>query len=250
MTSTVPNIKHLYATGDTHCEIDMGKLSTGNFPEQGFMDKSTAVFILGDFGCIWKRKDPTSHWWLKWLRDKPWTTLFIDGNHENFELLFEMESYEGMLGPKSTISPVVLDNTLYPNIYYVHRGSILEIKDKTIFCMGGGDSIDKERRTIGVTWWKEEIPNYSEIDRALGNLEFYDNKVNYVFTHAIYEEAFRQLAMGINTYKHQDKMHPILQGIRDQIEFDHWYCGHYHVDKTIENLNTSFLYKEKPTKII
>ena len=44
------------------------------------------VVIAGDFGGLWdgSQKD---QYWLDWLNKKPFTTLFVDGNHENFDLL-------------------------------------------------------------------------------------------------------------------------------------------------------------------
>ena len=56
------------------------------FPEQKTMTKNDFVIICGDFGCIWGG-DKTDKYLLKTLGEKPFTTLFVDGNHENFDLL-------------------------------------------------------------------------------------------------------------------------------------------------------------------
>ena len=47
------------------------------------------VVLLGDVGLVWdyKGESKTEKWWLDWLEDKSFTTLFIDGNHENFNRL-------------------------------------------------------------------------------------------------------------------------------------------------------------------
>jgi hypothetical protein len=61
------------------------RFNTDIFPEQKDMTKDDYVIVCGDFG-IWddsKRK----RYWLKWLDEKPFTTLFVDSNHENFDLL-------------------------------------------------------------------------------------------------------------------------------------------------------------------
>lgn len=36
-------------------------------------------------------------WWRSWLNDRPFTTLFVDGNHENFDLLnaYPVENWHG-----------------------------------------------------------------------------------------------------------------------------------------------------------
>ena len=72
----------IYITGDTHGEIDIGKLSSKNFPQGNSLTKDDYIIILGDFGFIWKNEsDKTEEYWMKWFKNKPWTTLFIDGNH-------------------------------------------------------------------------------------------------------------------------------------------------------------------------
>ena len=44
------------------------------------------MIICGDFGGLWDGGQKDQHW-LDWLAEKPFTTLFVDGNHENFDLL-------------------------------------------------------------------------------------------------------------------------------------------------------------------
>lgn len=78
----------VYVTGDTHIPIDISKLNTTNFPEQRNMTKDDYVIILGDFGLIWKsEQDGEELYWTKWLNEKNFTTLFLDGNHENHDIL-------------------------------------------------------------------------------------------------------------------------------------------------------------------
>lgn len=73
----------IFVTGDTHG--DYTRFNTANFPEQKAMTKLDYVIICGDFG-IWNESNEEKYW-LNWLQDKPFTTLFVDGNHENYDLL-------------------------------------------------------------------------------------------------------------------------------------------------------------------
>ena len=59
------------------------------------MSKDDYVIILGDFG-IW-RDSPQQRWYLNWLEEKHFTTLFIDGNHENYDILdsYPVEEWHG-----------------------------------------------------------------------------------------------------------------------------------------------------------
>lgn len=79
-------INLIYITGDTHIPIDIDKLKTNSFPEQKDMTKEDFLIICGDFGGVWDNS-PADNYWCKWLNNKNFTTLFVDGNHENFDLL-------------------------------------------------------------------------------------------------------------------------------------------------------------------
>lgn len=75
----------IYVTGDIHGEVDISKLNTQNFSQA---KEGDYLIICGDFGLIWDIKpSKNEEYWLKWLSKKPWTTLFVDGNHENFDRL-------------------------------------------------------------------------------------------------------------------------------------------------------------------
>ena len=86
----------IFVTGDTHGEHDIHKLNTIGFPEQKGLTRDDYVIICGDFGVVWN-DDACDRYWLEWLENKPWTTLWIDGNHENFDLLrkYPKEQWNG-----------------------------------------------------------------------------------------------------------------------------------------------------------
>ena len=74
----------VYATGD--CHGTFRRFGRKYFPEQANMSRDDFVIICGDFGGLWESSEEENYW-LDWLNDKPWTTLWVDGNHENFTLL-------------------------------------------------------------------------------------------------------------------------------------------------------------------
>ena len=88
----------IFVTGD--CHGDFRKFSTESFPEQKEMTKDDIVIICGDFGAIWDCDGISrfESYWLNWLDEKPFTTVFVDGNHENFDRLtseFEIVDFHG-----------------------------------------------------------------------------------------------------------------------------------------------------------
>lgn len=78
----------IFITGD--CHSDLTKFNTDNFPIQKKMTKNDYIIICGDFGCVWNYLVESAYekHWLDWLDKKNFTTLFVDGNHENFTRLY------------------------------------------------------------------------------------------------------------------------------------------------------------------
>lgn len=74
----------IYATGDTHGNFQ--RFDPKYFPEQAGMTRDDYMIICGDFGGVWDdgKKEERD---LDWLEDLPFTTLFVSGNHENFDRL-------------------------------------------------------------------------------------------------------------------------------------------------------------------
>ena len=84
----------IYITGDTHS--DFKRFNSKNFPEQKNLTKDDFLIICGDFGGVWDNSNQEQYW-LDWLNDKPFTILFVTGNHENFDLLksFPVKRWNG-----------------------------------------------------------------------------------------------------------------------------------------------------------
>ena len=212
----------IWITGDTHIPIDIHKLSTDNFPEQKQMTKDDYVIICGDFGGVWDHSAEETYW-LKWLNSKPFTTLFVDGNHENFDMLKEHYPVGYYQGGKV--------QRIMSSIYHLMRGQVFDIDGVKIFTMGGASSHDRECRVEGKSWWTEELPSDDEYEEAFKNLGENNWKVDLVITHCAPDSIQRELA---NWYEH-DKLTNFFEVIRQDLTFKKWYFGHYHMDRQIEN---------------
>lgn len=99
------------------------------------MTKEDCVIICGDFGGIWNygfenQKEAEA---LDWLDSRPFTTLFVCGNHENFDRLYEYPVEEWHGGKVHKIRDSVL---------HMMRGQVFEIDDRKIFSFGGASSHD------------------------------------------------------------------------------------------------------------
>ena len=76
----------IYITGDTHNVIDFQKLSFKNWPQSRHLTHHDYLIVAGDFGVPWDNSS-TDRKLLDWYDNRPYTVLFVDGNHENFDLL-------------------------------------------------------------------------------------------------------------------------------------------------------------------
>lgn len=77
----------IFITGDVHGDFSQFKKEI--FYEQAELTKNDHVIITGDFGGVWDGS-PNEQRQLDWLEDRPFTTLFVSGNHENFDMLAEL----------------------------------------------------------------------------------------------------------------------------------------------------------------
>lgn len=223
------NFGRIFITGDTHADVDWHKLNTNIFTQGKGLTKNDFVIVCGDFGGVWDG-DITDKYVQNWYNNQPWTTLFVDGNHENFDLLnqYPVEEWNG--GKVHKISD---------SIYHLMRGQIYEINGKKIFTFGGAESTDKAFRVPYVSWWPQEIPNYQECVNALSNLENCGYKVDYIITHCA-PSRFEKVIYG-EGYK-SNNVTEFLDIACDLVEYKAWYCGHHHLDVDMNNYNISFMY--------
>ena len=213
-------------TGDKHAEIR--KIIT--FAE--FLPNATKddiLIVLGDFGCIWNRKQAEIN--LEILGDLPMTIAFVDGNHENFNLINEWQKIEiwngGLVG-------------MLPNgIIHLLRGEIYNINGKTIGVCGGANSVDRGHREEGVTWWPDEDITDNDIANFKYNLTRTETtKLDCMLTHTcpasmVSLVALYSVANGANVKPRNAELQ--LEKIQDLIQIDKWYFGHWHLDMTFND---------------
>lgn len=215
----------IYITGDTHIPIDIHKLSTSNFGEQKVLTKEDVVIICGDFGCVWDNSKEEMYW-RKWLDNKSFTTLFVDGNHENFPLLYKFDEVDKYGGKVRQIGS---------SIFHLKRGEVYTIHGKSFFCMGGASSHDKNLRIPYRDWWPEEIPSKEELEHAVDVLDDHEWRVDYIISHCAPKKTQERIA----DWYENDPLTSFFQFVDENTIFSHWYFGHYHVDKDIDEKHTA-----------
>lgn len=212
-------------SGDIHGTLDIGKLIKFFGEREGKYSKEDYLIICGDVGvCGFSAQNETET--RKILRDLPVTTLFVDGNHENFEQLnsYAIEEWNG--GKVHFIES---------DIIHLMRGQVYNIDGTTFFTFGGAYSIDKLYRTEGISWFPEEIPTQKEYEEGLNNLEKVDFKVDYIFSHTAPREVAASMGYG-EMSDDEIELRQYLQRVADFTEFDAWYFGHFHEDTEVEDM--------------
>ena len=208
----------IFVTGDMHGDYKIFKQ-----PFYKKIKKSDTLVICGDFGFIWTG-DKNEKSVLDKLAKKNYTICFVDGTHENFDLLAKYPVVEFCGG---------LAHKIRENIYHLMRGQIFEIEGEKIFAMGGGESPDIDIRFENNTWSKAEIPNSDEMKDGIRNLEAEKFEVDFIVTHEPPQKikAFLNLKdkenvrfTGLNSY---------FEEINGSCKFTRWYFGSIHEDKLV-----------------
>ncbi len=211
----------LFLTGDTHGSFD--RLSYKNWQYSKNLTRDDYVIVLGDFGLLFNQViSPEEVWWTNWLNERPWTMLFIDGNHENFDKLTTLPVVNKFGGSVGMVSD---------NIYHLRRGEVYEICGKKILTFGGATSIDKCYRREFISWWAQEVPNGAEVEHCLSNLEKHNFQVDYIMSHTcpnfLLPSISDSLPYAISV---KDPTSTMLDHIFTVCKYSHAFCGHMHVD--------------------
>ena len=205
----------IYVTGDTHADIE-------RFKSKAFkrLKKNDTLIICGDFGFLWDGSAKEKKL-LKWLGKRRYHVLFLEGTHDNLDLLAQYPEEEYCGGKARHISG---------RCYHLLRGEIYTIEFKTLFVFGGGESQDIDAREEGKTWWVSELPTKEELDYARQNLAKHDHQVDCILTHTPSSIVSGFLNMdGVFS----NPLATFLDEVTNTVQFEHWYFGSCHLDKVI-----------------
>ncbi len=219
--------KRIFLTGDLHGDVSDARLGKRLFPEGETLSKDDFLVVLGDFGVFWHNPPtPEERRCLNVLSAMPWTTLFVDGNHENFDLLDALPSEERWGGPVGVAAK---------GVYHLRRGYVYDVAGFYCFAFGGGRSVDKSVRTPGVDWWERENPSREERERGIEFLEKRGWNVDLVWTHVAPSRACDKLLEEHYAFAHtgrrmeHDPLSDYLDGLAEKLSFKLWSFAHYHV---------------------
>lgn len=246
----------IYVTGDTHGEFE--RFSAKRLCNSGMkLTKEDYVIVCGDFGLCWAR-DKTFDYHCRNFALKPYTILWVQGNHENYDMIaeFPLEEWHG-----GKVRHIVRDKVIL-----LERGQVFTIGGKTFFTFGGASSHDiqggvldrnsvdfaeqrrrAERlelpyRIIHESWWPQELPTEGEMQEGWKNLAAHHFTVDYVITHCCSTTLQNYLNKEKNRSNAPDILTDYLETVEQKLQYKHWYFGYYHSDEVIDEKHTLLYY--------
>lgn len=250
----------IYFTGDTHCSFERF-YNRGLARNYHKLTENDYVIVCGDFGLCWA-KSKEFEYNCDFFTRKKFTILWVQGNHENYDMIAEypVEEWHG-----GKVRHIVRNKVIL-----LERGQVFNIDGETFFTFGGASSHDiqggilnrddldfatNRRKAIesGLpfrinheSWWKEELPSATEMQEGLYNLIKCNYKVDYVITHCCSTSMQRILEGYLERTLVPDTLTDYFQDLEEKLEYKHWFFGHYHLDIDIDDRHTLLYYSIIP----
>ena len=176
---------------------------------------AVAIIQLGDFGMF----PDNEEWFRTHITNAHIPIYFIDGNHDDCR---RWHAYE-------EVTRVWEDRELY----YIPRGTVMELDGRTIAFMGGAGSIDKKLRLENDMHWDEnENITPMQIERLYRNT--LGKKIDVFLTHcpphSVIEKNFdpmQKLWFGVGL-DWTDPNQNIIEDAWDKLNYPSVYSGHMH----------------------
>lgn len=221
----------IYVTGDTHGQFERIQ----EFCKEVTTSKDDIIIILGDAGINFYGISDRSR--KRQLQKLPITLFCIHGNHEQRPETIKSYRLDDFHGGKVYVEDE------FPDIKFAKDGQIYNFNEKEYIVIGGAYSVDKFYRLArGVNWFPDEQPSdkiKAEVESVLADHNW---QVYGVLSHTCplkYEpvEVFLPMIDQSTVDKTTEEW---LDGIEDKLDYEKWYCGHYHTEKKIDKMRFMF----------
>ena len=216
----------IYITGDTH--RDFSRLNNLEISEDDML------IVLGD-ACINFFLNDEDVNLKRYLNSFKLKLFCIRGNHEERPENISTYKEVDMFGGKVYIEDE------FPNLIFAKDGETYNIDGKSFLVIGGANSVDKEYRIAhGIEWFKDEQLTSDEKSKILEKVK--EKHFDIVLSHTCpYKYEPREVFIsGIDQSKVDKSMEYFLDEIEKNIDYDKWYCGHYHTEKQVDKLEFMF----------
>jgi len=222
----------IYITGDTHRDFKR----VGALCDTVESTKDDTLIILGDAGINYFG-DPKDRLLKQQLSELPITLFCIHGNHEQRPETISAYRELDWHGGKVYAEPD------FPLLLFAKDGEVYDLAGKRCIAIGGAYSVDKPLRLVhNWGWWLDEQPSAEIKARVDRRLDAEGWAVDVALSHTcplkyVPRETF---LAGIDQSGVDNSTEKWLGDVESRLSYDRWYCGHYHINKTIDKMRFLF----------
>lgn len=217
----------IYLTGDAHGSFRR----IGAFCREAKTSRDDVLVLLGDAGINYFGGQRDA-WNKVYLSELPVTLLCVHGNHER--RAETIPSYK----ERPWRGGAVYAEDAYPNLLFARDGDVYDLEGTRALVIGGAYSVDAEFRIPFRDWWPDEQPSAAVRARVEQKLDAIGWKVDAVLTHTapLRYEPTEAFLPGIDPATVDKSTERWLDAIERRLAYAQWFCGHYHVQKTVDRL--------------
>lgn len=223
----------IYITGDTHG--DFARIR--RFCNRMKTTRDDVMIILGDAGFNYYgnwRDDVTK----KQASTIPITFFCIHGNHEN-----RPSNLPDMYDIEEHFDGFVYVQKEYPNILFAIDGFEYNFNNMRTVVIGGAYSVDKPYRLQnGWVWFDDEQPDALTKSKVENRLIMMDHKPDVILSHTcpFSDRPVDMFLPSVDQNTVDNSTEEWLEKIKQENQYQHWYCGHYHTDRYAGKLRFLF----------
>ena len=169
----------------------------------------------------------------------PLTLFCLHGNHEQ-----RPQSITGYTEALWHGGTVFMEHE-FSNLLFAKDSEIYDFDGRKCLVIGGAYSVDKFFRLArGWSWWEDEQPSDEIKARVEEKLEKENWRVDVVLSHTcpLKYEPTEVFLPGIDQSTVDKSTEQWLGTIEQRLQYDEWYCGHYHTSKQVDKM--VFMYQD------
>ena len=223
--------RRIFVTGDPHEEFS----HLHEKQKALHMTGEDLLIILGDVGVNCYNDDRDIRLKEDLSRLAP-TVLCLHGNHERRPTSADIRwHYEPVAwqGGKAYVE------RRFPTLIFAEEGERYHIGGRTFRVIGGAYSIDDYCRTLkGHPFYPDEQLSEEEREEIRNRMEQDGWKEDVILTHTCPYSVrpVEKFVPGIPQEGVDTSMEDFLEEILRKTSFHQWFCGHWHVEKTVGNI--------------
>ena len=128
---------------------------------------------------------------------------------------------------------------------FAKDGEIYHIEGKDFMVCGGAYSVFKDYRIAhGLSWYPDEQPSAETKARVEQQLADRNWNIDMMLTHTCPTKAVpkEKYIRTVDQSTVDTSTEDWLDSIEDRLTYKKWYCGHWHIEKQVDNIH--FIYKQ------